>query len=379
MAKTDEKVTAEASAPTPKSQPEKKSSKPAAKEKPKPARARKTASTDAKGKGHGWVWLAVLAALAGVGLVWQQQQTLTSQLHQQRTQLEGQLQQAQQRLLNLESDQQRRQQEVEQHFQALHQSLKGLERRVGQARDAWRIAEVEYLLSIANHRIDIFSDPASARAALKAADDTLRQLDNPRWNEVRQLIAQHLSQLKALPQIDLAGTHFRLDALSRQVDQLPLRADQFKTPAETTTDETAPADAWARFTQSLRGLVRIRQQDPRGPLLAPEQSYFLRQNLRLKIDAARQLLLSGEAEAFAAQLKTLGAWVKSYCDTQAPATQAFLSTLEELAQTPFMPTLPKVNEALERLRQLQQQLTPEQEPQEPASAPADAPQAGDAA
>lgn len=65
-------------------------------------------------------------------------------------------------------------------------------------------------------------------------------------------------------------------------------------------------------------------------LLAPEQAYFVRENLRLRLLDARIALMQHNGEVFLSDLNNAEATVKQYFDNQSPATQAWLKELAEL-------------------------------------------------
>jgi len=83
----------------------------------------------------------------------------------------------------------------------------------------------------------------------------------------------------------------------------------------------------------LRDLVRIsRIQSPEALLLSPEQSFFLRENLKLKLLNARLGLLSRQYEAVRADLAQTAAAVRRYADPQSRKTQQLLQLLEQAQQ-----------------------------------------------
>ncbi|MGB1191564.1 MAG: uroporphyrinogen-III C-methyltransferase, partial [Pseudomonadales bacterium] len=56
--------------------------------------------------------------------------------------------------------------------------------------DDWRLAEVEYLLRLANQRILISQDTATALSLLNTADQILLTLADPRFFDIRKAIAE---------------------------------------------------------------------------------------------------------------------------------------------------------------------------------------------
>ena len=72
-----------------------------------------------------------------------------------------------------------------------------------------------------------------------------------------------------------------------------------------------------------------------APLVPPEQQYFLRENLRLRLLTARVALLSHDDGAFKSDVTAANAWIKQYFDMRAKPVQGVSATLTQLAATPM--------------------------------------------
>ncbi|MGB1108859.1 MAG: uroporphyrinogen-III C-methyltransferase [Gammaproteobacteria bacterium] len=223
----------------------------------------------------------------------------------------------------------------------------------------WVLAEVEFLLKIANHRIHLSQDPETAMAALKGADERLASLADPGLIPVREKIAQEIQALRSVPGVDRAGIAAELKAMAEQVGSLPLpgRPD---TSAGTQTGEgldvalldgpieEAPARVWGE----IKSLVTVRRHDKPVPLLlAPEEQYFLTWNLRLQLESARLNALRARQEPYQADLKAVSQDIQRYFLTEKPETQGFLQQVETLAQRPVAQDMPDISGSLRLLRE----------------------------
>ena len=108
---------------------------------------------------------------------------------------------------------------------------------------------------------------------------------------------------------------------------------------------------WRRLTQEIwqdvRHLVRIERMDqPELPLLEPEQAYFLRENLKLRLLAARIALLQHDDSTYRTDLQLADRWLKRYFDTQDSATRFALETLRQLSSSAISIDIPDVSESL---------------------------------
>lgn len=258
---------------------------------------------------------------------------------------------------------------------SLSRNLKEL---AGTSRSGWKLAEVEYLLRLANQRLLMTADVRGAKALLKNADSILVELDDYTLYPVREALAEDLTLLKAIPDFDQEGLYLRIDALSEQVYELPLlQKDQLKkhseeltTPEETTT---APGDwkavvlgmlksTWDNFT----GLFRFTPDRGQAvaALLSPEEDVLIRQNLLLMLEQSQLALLSRDQVVYNRSLIRAKEWIEQYFSLSGGVSQSLISELEELAQLTVSPKLPNISHALEALKSHQSSAaeTPEEKP-----------------
>jgi uroporphyrin-3 C-methyltransferase len=92
-------------------------------------------------------------------------------------------------------------------------------------------------------------------------------------------------------------------------------------------------------------------------MLPPEQRYFLIQNLRLKLEAAKAALLGRNQAFFHDNLVSAAAWAKQYFAPDSPEVRGFLQQLETLAGEQIAPPLPDITDSLRRLEQRRAQLS----------------------
>jgi uncharacterized protein HemX len=101
----------------------------------------------------------------------------------------------------------------------------------------------------------------------------------------------------------------------------------------------------------MKGLVRIRDlETSEAPLLAPAQSYFLRENLKLRLLSARVALLARDEPSFREDLKATQSWIAKYFDTRAKPTVTALATLKQVSESPVAIGVPDINTSLAAVR-----------------------------
>ena len=250
------------------------------------------------------------------------------------------------------------------------QSLDRLRSDLGRDQTSWAISETEHLLMIANNRLQLARDINTAVAALRGADYQLQLLAQPKFLNVRKTISKEISTLEALEKIDVPGLAIRLGTIANKVDILPISTEtnaKVKNENDNKNPDTQKENIdsgektkeqksfLAEFWQDLLSLFRIRTRTDvthYKPLLTAEQSYLVRENLRLRLYGAQLALLASNDIVYQQNLADSLKWVKQNFDTDSQSVVAVLKELEQLAKTQIVLSLPDISGSLEQVRQL---------------------------
>ena len=237
-------------------------------------------------------------------------------------------------------------------------ALEALYQELSRNRDEWAYAEVEQSLFIASQQLSLAGNVKGALIALQTADARLQRMNRPQLTVLRKAINRDIERLKAAPHVDTVAISARLDNLVAQVDKLPLAMEmrpQAAAPAAAPKADEGGAwarfwrDAWAEFKQ----LVRVQQMDqPDVPLLAPQQAYFLRENLKLRLIGARLALLARDASSYKADLKAARDWLARYYDTRNNSVAYAVGMLRNLHDAEISVQTPDITATLEAMRSL---------------------------
>jgi len=235
-------------------------------------------------------------------------------------------------------------------------ALEEMYRELSRSADDRMLAEVEQLLIIASQQLQLAANVKGALIALQAADQRLARADKLQVAQLRRTLTQDMERLKALPQVDTVGIAVKLDHLVAQADALPLLV-QASLPGANAEARARPLEepGWRRvardFWDEMKSLVRIRDLDSGDPvLLAPAQSYFLRENLKLRLLSARVALLARDEQSYRADLKAVQGWLQKYFDGKAKVNANALETLRLLAGSPISISMPDINTSLAAVR-----------------------------
>ena len=277
--------------------------------------------------------------------------------------------------------------------------LDDLMQSLSRSRDENLVVDIDSALRLAQQQAQLTGSIEPLLAALKSADLRLVRAAQPRLNPLLRAIAKDIDRVKAASLADTPGLLVKLDELSRLVDEAPLgnrvganKADapttgpttasqlansntsannpsaktakkQATTGKNTETDadnatkkEAASAiSAWAwgfltAFKDEARNLVRVsRIESPEAVLLSPEQGYFVRQNLKLRVLNARLGLLARQLDASRADLVSAAAMLDKYFDSNARVTQQAAGLLQQLQAQLFATELPRIDDTLAAL------------------------------
>lgn len=317
-----------------------------------------------------WINLVLMLGLFAVAgyagfLGWQQQQKTSSEV----AVLRDRLAQAQAKADALGQ----REQDLLKQAQSLTKSANSLQEQVahntdrlgklpGAERQDWLLAEAEYLLRLANQRLQLERDWDGAISMLTAADNVLLETRNPRMNVIRSEIARELLALRAVPAIDNVGAIARLQALQEQVTKLPWMPEKLvldpvsnKQP-ETLEKQQWHWQLWFAIRDSVSRMVRITERDtPMAAPLSPDQQYYLQQNMNLMLEQAQVALLREQAELYQSSLKRMSTWLDEYLVIEDERTRATRASLTELLEWDVNPEVPDISASLIQLRKLVEQ------------------------
>ncbi|MFQ6021744.1 MAG: uroporphyrinogen-III C-methyltransferase [Acidiferrobacterales bacterium] len=319
--------------------------------------------------GRAWAAIAFLfsiAALAASGylgyMYYQKQDLFAADVLGTLTQLETNTEQIQQGRSTIEKNLQGFEQklnDLKQIQDTLGTAIERMANDLGRNRNDWVLSETEQLLVIANHRLQLAHDIDTAVTALRAADRRLQQLADPGLLSVRKLIAAEVAELQSLERADVPGIALRLGSLAKTLDRLPLDVERsFRPPAvpvpaepQTSAEKSRVWNALSKMWRDLMGQIRIRKAtDLQKPLLAPDQSYFLHENLRLMLYGAQLAVLQADVATYGQNLKSAQTWINDYFETDSQAVVRFQEELKGLAGEKIVVELPDISASLDALR-----------------------------
>ena len=218
---------------------------------------------------------------------------------------------------------------------------------LARSRDENVLADVDAAIRVALQQTAITGNADPLVLTLRQADERLARFNQPRLERVRRALAQDLERTRAAGVTDIAVLTMRLDEVIRLIDELPLLSTPERrastgaalgssaltaasaplSPAAAASSSGWAAPAWSRtlgerwgtlasyLWGEVKSLVRVtRIEQPEAMLVAPEQAFFLRENLKLRLLNARLALLSRQFDTAQSDLRDAQAALDRYFD-----------------------------------------------------------------
>mgnify|MGYP000952742472 FL=1 len=235
--------------------------------------------------------------------------------------------------------------------------LEELMQSLSRSRDENLVVDIESALRLAQQQAQLTGSVDPLLAALRSADQRIRRAGQPRLTPLQRAIGRDIDRIKSATLADLPALLVKLDELVRLVDDLPVANAVGALPAggRAAVDVRAEPQAWwqrglAVIGQEIRGLVRVsRIEQPEAALLSPEQSFLLRENLKLKLLNAKLALLARQLESARADLVAASTALSKYFDPASRKTQTAASLLLQVQGQMRATDLPRLDDTLAAL------------------------------
>lgn len=238
----------------------------------------------------------------------------------------------------------------------LEASIQVLQRQLGKTRGDWLLADAEYLLTVANQRLHLVGDVATTREALEAADQRLRESGDAAVFKVREQIAKELALLNAATIPDIVGIYANIQQLQDAVEGLsvllPHAGKEPEKPQANSEHAAAPAGILNSLAKQLDGYVVLRHTDqPVNAILTPEEAYFLKQQLKVRLEMIEIALVQQNDTLFKHSIADAQQWLgKNFAEN--PQSAQFIAELDRLANIQIHAQYPDVSTSLKMLKDI---------------------------
>jgi len=224
----------------------------------------------------------------------------------------------------------------------------------------WLTHEAEYLIRIAARTMWLERDTKAAIGLLNDAQERLKELNDPKFLPVRQLIHQDIAALRLMPVLETEDVILKLMALNKQISSLKLAMVYIPESNQATENfelSESAADwrdnlskTWKKF---LKDFITVSRRTANvEPLMSPEHQQNLRENLSLKIQLTQWAASQENAQLYQQTLVETQLWLTEYFDTKNTFNQEFHKNIKVLEKQLISYNYPSSLDSLQMMRSL---------------------------
>lgn len=307
-------------------------------------------------------FLLIIALIGAAGYYWQQQQKIEADKTaafdnlKQQVATKAERDQLQTELRPLESgltDLSKRLEQLQEHQQTIQESTETLYELFGRDENGWKLAEVEYLMRIAQYKLILENDFEGAAATLQAASDRIGDTGDLGLLPVRVQISEEIAELKTRRRPDLVGMTLKLSQLGQQIRSLKpgFKAQPVDSPEAEVIDEVAE-DLPDRVRSFLSSLVSVK----RGVDMPPTNTEALIINISEKLEdnlkLTRWSVLERDSFQYRRLMKENVELFEQFYNLDDAANHDFYSQLQALQQAEINPEKPDISGSQQMLRKI---------------------------
>ncbi|MDC5820735.1 uroporphyrinogen-III C-methyltransferase [Vibrio europaeus] len=292
----------------------------------------------------------VISLLIGGGLTFQMQQksaqyqaqidALQAQLVQTQASVQSELDSTKQQAIAKATEVTHRAETVLEQQQKSIESLQVAVADVkGRRPNDWLLAEADYLVKLAGRKLFLEHDAVSATKLMESADQRIAALNDPSLVPLRKSMANDITKLKTVPLVDREGLVLRITSLQQQVDSLPL-ANALLPEAQKVEKQVVSEDVndWQNnLMTSLKdfseNFITFRTRDGNViPLLSPQQHFYLKENIKAKLETAIKAVYVEQQDIYSTALTTADKWSATFFNQDSNDVKEFNKALELLSK-----------------------------------------------
>lgn len=235
--------------------------------------------------------------------------------------------------------------------------LEDLMQSLSRSRDENLVVDIDSAIRLAQQQAQLTGSVEPLLAALKSAELRVVRAAQPRLTPLHRALVRDIERIKSAALSDTSVLLVKLDELVNLADELVI-ANAVAPAGATATAKRPTPDSLTTWWQhglqvvaaEARSLVRVsRIDEPDAVLLSPAQSFFLRENFKLKLLNARLGLLARQHDSSRSDLAAASVSLKKYFDASSRKTQSATTLLKQLHTQMKTLELPRVDDTLAAL------------------------------
>lgn len=264
-----------------------------------------------------------------------------------------QLEQALEKLEKVEKTTQRAAEGIDQQAILLTRQQENIQANAPSPNRIWRLAELRFLLQVANQRLSLNQDKNGALGALKMAEASLLKLGSSKYLPVRTKINEDVVSLELFLIPNLTAISQRITDLIEIIDAMPvddqmIKQEKITLLPDVDTEENA---FLSRLVGSINDAVIIRKFDQSvQKTIGTDEKEKLKNLLHLRFETLRLMVLQGLDYDYHQQLKLIKQTLEKYYPKMINGSLQKL--LDELDKVKLSPPAPDISGSLTLLEQI---------------------------
>ncbi len=246
--------------------------------------------------------------------------------------------------------------------QPLNEASEKLFELYGRDRNDWQLAEVEYLMRIAQHKLTLEDDFEGAAMTLRVASDKIAEAADTGLLPVRVKISEEIAELKTRKRVDLVGISLMLTEMERQLVVLkpgfavvaPVEVEEQNQPEEKPWLQSSPTEVLERLSRFVDSLVRVRYENT-APSVTEANQMDVGESLRDWLKLARWAVLDRNEKQYVELLERAEQLFVGFYSQDRDENRDFLQQLTELKSLGLTSDKPDISGSLFMMRKILQQ------------------------
>jgi uncharacterized protein HemX len=218
---------------------------------------------------------------------------------------------------------------------------------------AWRLAELRFLLQIANQRLQLHHDKDGALQALRSAETTLLKLGSSKYLPVRKRLAKEIVAVEVFLTPNISAISQRIVELLVVINALPVEAEIEKQQKITLLPAVSNDEGGflSGLVSGINDAVIIQKFDHSvQKTMGLDEKEKLKNLLQLRFETLRLMVLQGLDYEYHQQLKLIQQTLEKYYP--AIIKGSLQQHLDALDKVKLSPPPPDISGSLRQLNQL---------------------------
>lgn len=197
------------------------------------------------------------------------------------------------------------------------------------AKEAWLISEIEYLLKIADSQYTLTGDIEKSIHALNLAMSSLKETNNPNLNNVKQAVEDEIKTLNNIKVYDSEDLIDVIDQYIEKIDFLEIKSSLNTKEQSRKDNDPIQFQAWASAKKAFKEIISIRRNEQINSYRELQMNNdFISIQLKKLLDDAKLALIIKNKLIYQETIINIITWLKKYYDQEDKDIKEMLTYFE---------------------------------------------------